>query len=435
MKRGGHGKTWKFFHKIGHALATAGKDIDHYALGDFFKQAVDGWKEEFHGVGDIFKHIGSAKGWKELGEGFADHLGDAAEVVDPVAGTVANQFAHSLVHGQGFDQALENAGIAMAGGAVGEAGARIGGKLMTKFGESEAGRALKGAIGKVMKRNPEKFEGMTPEQFEGGEGGQDGGELDEEDLDLQRRVNALRNSDREPEMAPGLTRMTPDLLNPEGVDEAPTHSDTLVEPTHEEVMRRGHDFGVPTNPDRPSLYETPPDEIPTPHPRDKVVLPEYKDITPELTVKEIDEYNNLPRAEQEAFWNKMQEYVTNRDMGKVTSPSGFHDEFGELADRQETIPVKKKLGRKLYRKIPTRKALYKGAKREAYNLGKSVYRGIPKTLKEEGGKYLVERALRPLEGEEHFPMTHDGGSTGLGGDKPCPDGMVMVNGQCVPIPS
>lgn len=417
MERGGHGKTWKFFHKIGHALATAGKDIDHYALGDFFKQAVDGWKEEFHGVGDIFKHIGSAKGWKELGEGFADHLGDAAEVVDPVAGTVANQFAHSLVHGQGFDQALENAGIAMAGGAVGEAGARIGGKLMTKFGESEAGRALKGAIGKVMKRNPEKFEGMTPEQFEGGEGGQDGGELDEQDLDLQRRVDALRNRDQEtpPVVEPaGMTRLTSDVLNPEastsrGVADPATSRLTRTKPKRSKITIGKRKL-------EPSAEYT--DDFVGPYYKESGdafdMRPEFNDLRYEYAVENARMPYRLRQAKQALRNAKVQAGRMGRSglrtVGKATS-----------GVRRSGLRMVGKGALK--------------AKREAYNLGKSVLEGIPSTLKEEGGKYLVERALRPLEGEEHFDMLHDGGSTGLGGDKPCPDGFYMVNGQCVPRPS
>ena len=367
--RGGHGKTWKFFHKIGHALATVGKDVDHYALGDFFKQASDGWKEEFDGVGDIFKHITKAKGWKELGEGLSDHIGDALEVAAPVAGTVANQFAHSMVHGQGFDQALENAGIALAGGAVGEAAGRTATGLMKTFGESEAGRALKGAIGKVMKRNPEKFQGIPLEEGGTEMGEVEGGERAPEDEERGREM--LERISRQPgepitaptEEMPGLQRATPEVLNPGRG------------PLTEEALRR--------------------------------------------------------------------EDILRGIQASSDSAPGFVDDFGDLKNEQrESYNLKKLRGRlykkipsrrALYKKIPTRKELIKGTKRQVVNLGKSIYRGIPSTMKEEGGKYLVERALRPLEGEQHFDMMHDGGSTGLGGDNPCPPGMVLRNGVCVPM--
>lgn len=416
--RGGHGGVYKFFHKIGHALATVGKDVDHYALGDFFKQAVDGFKEEYQGVGDIFKHITKAKGWKELGEGIADHVGDALEVADPMAGTVANQFAHSMVHGQGFDQALENAGMALAGGAVGEAGARIGGKLMTKFGESEAGRALKGAIGKVMKRNPEKFSGISLGGDEGvemkglsGEGGQDGGDLDEEDLDLQRRFDALRNSDREtPPVVetPGMTRLTPDVLNPQA-----STSRGVTDPATSRLKSRtrpkGSKISIAKRGLEPSAEFTGDFEGPYKDESGKAFRmgPEFDDgLRYDMAVENPRMPYRLRQAKQALRNAKVQAGRMGRSglrtVGKATS--GVR-----------------------------RSGLYKGAKREAYNLGKSLYRGIPKTLKEEGGRYLVERALRPLEGGEHFDMMHDGGSTGLGGDNPCPPGQVMRDGVCVPM--
>ena len=77
--------------------------------------------------------------------------------------------------------------------------------------------------------------------------------------------------------------------------------------------------------------------------------------------------------------------------------------------------------------------------RGALRVGKFLYNRFPsKYAREEIGKNLVERALSPLEGgggEDHFDMMHDGGSTGLGGDNPCPPGMVLRNGVCVPIRS
>ena len=88
------------------------------------------------------------------------------------------------------------------------------------------------------------------------------------------------------------------------------------------------------------------------------------------------------------------------------------------------------------RKSALRKAgkAYRMTGRAAIRGIKSHYNNLGQELREYPGRELVERSLEDMKGgEQHFDMMHDGGSTGLGGDDPCPPGMVMRDGVCVPM--
>ena len=346
------------------------KDVDKYVFGGFFNQGVDGFKQLTHG------HVGRA---------FGDFLGDMAEVVDPVIGTVGNAFTQSMMNGQGFHNALENAGIAAAGGLAGKGGAQAIDNLATRFGVDKTAAAVKNATGKFFKSFADTPAGQSISKG------------------FRNVGNRITNALQEP-LEGGLDSQVHNALQ----EAAANHLDNLQ---RDEMRQAQRALGTSTARPRGSTF------------RRQATSRAQPEFIGDLrgTYRESDTSPSflslLHRAEGPEFNDGLR-----YDTGGPTNVKRLR-QVGRKAGR---------LGMKGLRMTG----------RGVVGVGKGVYRSIPtfdewlQTVKEYPAREGVETALEDLkEGEQHFPMTYDVGSTGLGGDKPCPDGMVMVNGQCVPTPS
>lgn len=353
------------------------KDIDKYVFGGFFHQGVDGFKQMAHG------HIGRA---------FGDFLGDMAEVVDPVIGTVGNAFTQSMMNGEGFENSLENAGIAAAGGLAGKAGGQAIDDLATRFGVDKSLSAVKQATGQY-------FRSFA-------------------DTDVGKSIaKGFRNVGNR--LASAGNRIESALQEP-------------VDRDVQNVFQQAHDehlAGLEGDELREAQRALSPDTLPT-----STVRPTGATIRQPQRTSGRPEFEGPLRgtnldASSSSFLSHMYE-----DPQRTEFEGDLRYDRGGPA-RMNRLRQAGQVGRSGLRMVG------KGLRmtgRGVVGVGKRVYRSIPtmeelgQAAKEYPTREAVETALEDMK-EQHFDMMHDGGSTGLGGDNPCPPGMVMRDGVCVPM--